>query len=415
MSSDISPAILPTWVSGKNESNEDVNLEVTWNTAPIVWSLQGSELNAIVQAQMPAIQEVYSELETGFLSQTLPVCGHWGPFHRPYGHWRALYRLQPELGCLAFKGTESYTQQLETHYQAMLERYAVLDFSIHRPGFSDRPLAAIHSVLDRFLYLESKFPGTVLMPEAVSEVQSSAAFQLAHYQRYGCLARAPVPLAVYRVSDDAVDRIVQAISSLVDETSRCLVRQMAVQGFAVLVYWYPNLPLRVGHLTLGAELSPDERLKQLSLTIPEGPTPNSPQLVVDSWLNLVVRMLALGYVPADPRSAIRGTCVDAQNLTLDGGIVDLDSMRAFDSFRNPSEIYNAIEMSLEMLHRSISLYLVGDRFLGGDCGPLRQEIVQRLRREESLPAALREYVDADSCYQRIALKQRADWRLAGNL
>jgi hypothetical protein len=391
-------------------------LEVTWNTAPIVWSLQQqSELSAIVTAEMPAVEEVLSELETGFLSQTLPVCGQWGPFYRPYGHWRALYRLQPELGCLAFKGTESYTQNLETHYRAMLDRYAVLDFSIHRPGFSDRPLAATHSVLDRFLYLEGKFPGTVLLSEAMSEVESSAAFQLAYYQRYGCLARAPVPLVIYRVSDEAVDRILQAVCSLVDKSSQTLVRRFATQGFAVLVYWYPHLPLRVGHLGLPGHLSPDERLQQLSRTIPEGATPASPQMVVENWVNLVARMLALGYVPADPRSAIRGTCVDAQNLTLDGGIVDLDSIRAFDSFRNPSEIYNAIEMSLEMLHRSISLYLVGDRFLGGDCGPLRQEIVQRLSQEEALLPALREYLDSDSCYQRILLKQRADWRLAGNL
>lgn len=391
-------------------------MEVTWNTAPIVWSLQQqSELNLAVQKQHPAIGELLSELDTGFVAQTLPVAGQWGPFHRPFGHWRALYRVQPGLGCLAFKGTESYGRDLEIQYRALLERYAVLDFSIRRPGFSDRPVAATHSVLDRFLYLESKFPGTVLLPEAMSEVKSSAAFQLAHYQRYGCLARTPLPLAVYRVSDDAVDRIVQAISGLVDESSGCLARQMAVQGFAVLVYWYPHLPLRVGHLGLGTELSPDERAQQLTLTIPEGADLSSPELVVDSWIGLVVRMLALGYVPADPRSAIRGTCVDAQNLTLDGGIVDLDSMRAVDSFRNPSEIYSAIEMSLELLHRSISLYLVGDRFLGGDYGPLRQEVVDRLRQESILPSALREYVAASSCYQRILLKQRADWRLAGNL
>jgi hypothetical protein len=91
-------------------------------------------------------------------------------------------------------------------------------------------------------------------------------------------------------------------------------------------------------------------------------------------------------------------------------------MRPLDSFRNQAEIHNAIEQSIEILQRSISLYLVGDRYQGGDCGPLRQEIVQRLRQEqEALPSALREYLKPEGCYQRILLKQRADWRLAGNL
>jgi hypothetical protein len=382
----------------------------------MVWTLQQqSELYPVVQAQMPAIGDLLSELETGFVAQTLPVAGHWGPFHRPFGHWRALYRLQPDLGCVAFKGTESYTRDLEVYYRSLLERYAVLDFSIHRPGFADRPSSATLSVLDRFLYVENKFPGTVLMSEAMSEVRISATFQLAHYQRYGCLASVPLPLAVFQVQEHTVERVVQSVCNLVDEHSRAPIEHLASHGFAVLVYWYPHLPLRVGHLGLPSHLSPDERLLQLSRAIPQGAQPVSPQLIVEKWLGLVVRQLALGFVPADPRGAIRGTCVDAQNLTLDGGMVDLDSLRPFDSFRNQAELHNAIEQSLETLQRSISLYLVGDRHLGGDCGPLREEIVQRLRQEEALPAALREYVDADSCYQRILLKQRADWRLAGNL
>jgi hypothetical protein len=392
-------------------------LEVTWVNPPVVWSLRDqSDLLAVVQARLPAIEEVLSELGTGFVAQTLPVAGHWGPFHRPFGHWRALYRVQPELCCLAFKGTESYTQELEVHYNALLDRYAVLDFSIHRPGLSERPTSATLSVLDRFLYVEGKFPGTVLMTEALSEARTSAAFQLAHYRRYGCLACVPLPLAVYQVQDEVVEQIVQAVCRVVDEHSRACVQRLASPGFAVLVYWFPHLPLRVAHVGLPADLSPDERLKQLSHGIPAGAALASPEMIVENWVNIVVRMLALGYVPADPRSAIRGSCVDAPNLTLDGGMVDLDSMRPLDSFRNQAEIHNAIEQSIEILQRSISLYLVGDRYQGGDCGPLRQEIVQRLRQEqEALPSALREYLKPEGCYQRILLKQRADWRLAGNL
>ena len=375
-------------------------MEASWVRAEIVWNLS-DHCPPLVQGwhqQYPGLADLPQELEAGFMAQALPVAGSWGIYHRPFGHWRALYRWEGQRGCLAFKGSEAYTRDLDVLYDALLDRYAVIHYSVSRPGVPEPTASTTVSVLDRFLFVESKFPGVVLLSEAMAEAERSASVQWAHLQRYGCLARVPLPLVVYRVDEQVAQRVVDCCCARVSRDQQGWVHNLAAQGMAILVYWYPELPLRVSHASQPA--------------LAQGIDPAS---VVAGWITLVARLMGLGYAPADPRSALRGSCVEAQNLTLDGGMVDLDSLRPLDSFRNSAEIFEALERSLELLSRSIAHYLSGDPRAGGDCGPLRQEIVQICRQQgQDLPPELQEYLQAEGTYQRMRLRLDSSARLAGN-
>jgi hypothetical protein len=188
-------------------------------------------------------------------------------------------------------------------------------------------------VLDRFLFLENKFPGAVRLREALDEAELSAQFQLAHLKSYGELARVPLPLAVHRLDNQLNQELASRVCRRLPE--RHHERVWALLPLGVLVYWYPTLPERASHVRV-----PFEALRQML----------DPEAVMRSWIQLAGRCLQLGWTPCDPRCALQGMCLEPQNLTLDGGMVDLDSLRRLDSFTDPAP---AIEYTLQVLARSL--------------------------------------------------------------
>lgn len=280
--------------------------------------------------------------------------GQWPPYHRPKGHWRCLYQWD-SWGCVAVKGGESHSP----HFDSMLEIMENQPMTL-RYGFDEQPQSARLSILERFLFVENKFPGAVRLQEALDEARVAADFQLAHWQRFGELARVPLPLVVHQLPSGLEQSLVDLICRRLPERHHGRVRALLPLG--VLVYWYPTLPERVSHLRFpqGTHWQNLSRLLE-------------PRQVVDSWIELFTRCLLLGWVPCDPRSSLQGMCLEAQNLTLDGGMVDLDSMRRLETFRDARP---AIERSFEVLAASIAHFLTG-KAASGLSGPLRQQVLSR--------------------------------------
>ena len=350
-----------------------VTVEVHWIQARRCWH-PPAELLAALESQVPPLKGVSEELEEGFLAQTHPLVGSWGPLSRPYGHWRAFYFCQSERGCLAYKGSEVYCPDLGDWWESMQQRYADLTFSIDRPGQRSPLRSATVSVAERFLFFESKFPGAVLLQEALSEASRAADFQRDCLSHSGQLARVPFPLAVYEVDPSRCRRVVEGLGAVLDHHPGAAdrLRLLAEPGLGMLVYWMPELPHRVAHLELSPELTPTQRMQHLAGF-------EDPAVVIARWTHLMAQFLRLERVPCDPREALRGTCLEPQNLTLDGGIVDLDSLRPFGSFRSPAELHLALERSFQILAGSVAQYLTGDPTLADDWGALRQEVLERCR------------------------------------
>jgi len=315
-----------------------------------VWELAGA-LTQKIPAGVPNLN-IYPVQE-----EVLP--GQWPPYHRPKGHWRCLYQWE-SWGCLAFKGGESHSP----HFDGMLDIMERNQMTF-RYGLDEQPQAVRLSVLERFLFVENKFPGALRLQEALDEAHLAADFQLAHLERYGELARVPLPLVVHQLPDSLGLELAEKLCRRLPERHHVRVHSLLPMG--VLVYWYPTLPERVSHLRL-----------------PEGPRMEllgqllEPRQVVEGWVELLVRSLLLGWVPCDPCSSLQGMCLEAQNLTLDGGMVDLDSLRRLESLPHPRP---AIERCFEILAASIALLLTG-KTGPGSVGPLRQHVLQLCRESD---------------------------------
>ena len=303
-----------------------------------VWELAGA-LSQKIPAEIPNLN-TYPVQE-----EVLP--GQWSPYHRPKGHWRCLYQWE-SWGCPAFKGGESHSP----HFDGMLDIMERNQMTF-RYGLDDQPQAVRLSVLERFLFVENKFPGALRLQEALDEAQLATEFQESHLERYGELARVPLPLVVHRLPDSLGLELAEKLCRRLP--SRHHSRVHALLPLGVLVYWYPTLPERVSHLR-------EQR-------------PADPRPAVEAWIELLTRSLLLGWVPCDPCSSLQGMCLEAQNLTLDGGMVDLDSLRRIESLPNPRP---AIERCFEILAASIALFLTGKAGPGA-VGPLRQHVLQLCR------------------------------------
>lgn len=258
--------------------------------------------------------------------------GEWPPYYRPRGHWRALYRWE-SWGCLAVKGGEAHSSSFESMLDIMQSQTMIFHY-----GFGEQPQSVEMPVLDRFLFLENKFPGVVTLREALDEAELASQFQAAHLKRYGELARVPLPLRVHRLDNQLNQELAERLCRRLPERHHARVRALLPLG--VLVYWYPTLPERVSHIRLPRQ----GRLQTLRQLL-------DPEATMNSWIQLVHRCLELGWMPCDPRSSLQGMCLEPQNLTLDGGMVDLDSLRPLRTF---SDVNKAYERTIQVLARSLS-------------------------------------------------------------
>ncbi|MBT9583412.1 hypothetical protein IV102_08680 [bacterium] len=381
-------------------------MEFPWFQGEPVWELARvqPQLHAAIRDQVPQLAGLLTDLSSHFPAQTQPVPGQWGAYQRPRSHWRAFYYSIGPHSVLAVKGSEAHSQDFSAMLDVMARQSASLSYSIARPGAPHRHSQAVMSVLERFLFIENKLPGVVTLGEALSQAQRSCQFQAAHLRQHGQLARVPLPLLVHRIHPGQTGQIVSQICSRVEADHHPRVQALATDGLGVLIYWYPALPLRVAHLEippLSAQVSLQQRLSALG----HGDLPG---LIVDRWTQLLARMLCLGYVPADPLSSLQGLCLEAHNLTLDGGMVDLDSLRPMASFPNQAHVQLALERSLEVLTQSLIQFLSGDpAHLTAASGAVREQVARLCReagdRGHLMPEPLARFLNAQSAFDSLVL------------
>ena len=316
-----------------------------------------------VQARLPGVADLTAEL-----CERVPVQVDWhfgddGPVSRPDRHVRAFYldlpKLSPDLpGSIAIKGSEVWADNFETLVERLRLTWSIFTWSLGGPERHILEDVCMMDQLERFPVAEGKPPNVHPLSDALEEAEVSSAYQIAHLERYGEFAHVPLPLMACKWPDELRDRVYEQLRPWLSRKTKQIVENQLQGGMGTFVYWYPTIPIRVMHLqipdasTAANGTSFSERVRQLEQAA-------NLQVAVDGWLRTATRMLALGWLPTDPASLGRGNCLMPQNLVLDGGIVDLDSLREIHTIQTPGELQFAIQKSCRVLAQAIAWFFVG--------------------------------------------------------
>ena len=328
-----------------------------------VWSVfkRVPELGEHIRKELGFLKQFDDQFETKFPYQKFWSFGDFKNFSRPDRHVRAFYlNLEHigEKGFLAIKGSEAICSNFETLITRLESMWSVLTWSIGGPERQICDDISLMDQLERFPVAEGKPPGVHPLPDALEEAKTSAEFQLEHLKAYGTLAKVPLPLTVVKWPDDVRDRVWGQLKNKLSKKAKQIVESELSTGIASYVYYYPTLPIRVMHLRIpDASSTPSgipfsRRLEMLS-------SHSDIRTTIEGWISVAASMISLGFVPIDPANIGRGNCLMPQNLVLDGGIVDLDSIRHVETFKNSASLEFALQKCTRVLSQAISWYLVG--------------------------------------------------------
>ncbi|MFC3909364.1 hypothetical protein ACFORL_09805 [Legionella dresdenensis] len=340
-------------------SNTD---NLTIHELPAYWSLKLNEPNLYkkIVKLLPSIN-VINNINPFPAQKNVRVTTESDTIVRPYRHFRSFYYPAQELnldykGYIALKGTEVFAENIDELLKKIKAVHSIYSWSTRKSGLglhnSDH---ALLPMADRYLFVENKIPLLYLLSEAVEEVNAAVNLQKAYLDSYQTLARIPIPLAIYKIPEESLKAADSIFKNFYDEKRYKLVKNFMDEGIAIQIYWYPNVPKRAAHIAFSTAASNagfQERIAYLSSIM-------DIEKCVENWILLFCRFLNLGFIPADPIHACKGYCIDPGNLVLDGGMVDMGSIRHIDSFHYSGEIQFALENSIKLLIESIMALLIG--------------------------------------------------------
>jgi len=343
-------------IFGKEGGLKAVSLKPSW-----ALQVNAKEIFEILLEADPAVGAVYDLLKTELPVQRRWAFGNYGPVVRPDRHVRAYYLDLSKLksvpggrGCVAIKGTEPASENFGSVVKRMSEMWNIFSWTA---GGAARPIVedlALMNQLERFPISEGKPPGVHPLWDADDEARCALELQTAYYRRFGRLARIPTPLLVYVWPTEIRELALDILRPMLSPRTALLVESLIRDGLGAYVYYYPACPMRAMHVRgdVGPNVSYDSRHATLR-------EQSDPDAAIRGWIRLTAEFLTLGWVPTDPAHFGRGNCLMAQNMVLDGGIVDVNSIRHFSTMRVPGELDFAVRQSVRELTQSICWYLVG--------------------------------------------------------
>jgi hypothetical protein len=190
-----------------------------------------------------------------------------------------------------------------------------------------------------FLISEEEVYLALTLPSAMRCAQKTSEF-LSSFSRYHRHSPSvPLPLLVLRIPERIAAKFLSQLEPYYSDrghlTGAERLRQAAQEGLAVYVYYYPSLPIRAAHVvgqfrgSFGIYSS--SKLREFSLDI---------EKLIQDWTQLFGEILLAGWLPAS-KFAI-GHCLQAQNLVIDGGFCDVDSVLPMKKIKNIEDFYSAL-------------------------------------------------------------------------
>ncbi len=318
--------------------------KVLWDVA-----IDAPDLLVALQHDLPNLQARLAELR-----QQLPCAHSINPFRRddlerPYRHLRAFYQSTGAgTAVLAHKGTEVFAHDRDQHLPVLAE------FRVDYPARGK----SLFSAAEHFALVEQKIPLAISAFEAVEDAKAACQLQQAHLQRFGQLACLPTPLLVIQWPAAVRDNHLKVLRTLLSERAMRITDIMTKEGLAAIIYHYPSLPLRVAHLPveLNKQGSGPWLHRLASLTAGYSLTPEQ---VVECWIDLVARMLALGFLPGRTEHIGIGHCLEMQNAVIDGGFVDLGSIVAMADVKSDSAFMEMLMATFADLAKTVRHFMLG--------------------------------------------------------
>jgi hypothetical protein len=205
------------------------------------------------------------------------------------------------------------------------------------------------SITEIFPLHEQKLPYAVHVPEALQEAVLTTRFLGEYLRAFDDWPPFPIHLAVYRLPDSHRQRYYQALRQFASPRSMQQCELLGQEGLAVYLYLFPSLPMRLAHCVPNTILTSGIVDAASRATVLEQRCGLDAQAALEKFLSFAGRMLALGFFPLSLASFGIGYCTSAQNVTVDGGMVDSDSLTPFSEIRSDWEFATVLLTSLSSL------------------------------------------------------------------
>jgi len=327
--------------------------------ADVVWDLaHDARDNAAILAQVNATEERRNML--ALLRGHVPVaktCKAFvaPPYCRPTIHRRTIYFQLEDGGVLGIKGTEPHAEDLSEE---------ILHLESLRASF-------FPSFLNELALGEHRVPMGLTLAEAMTEAETTLSFHRKYNEWFGRVARVPVHVLVYRWRPEIGARLLAALAPSLCAPALRSTRWLGEEGRGAVVYYYPSLPLRASRqardrVALLSQISDTTVRFSVGLHERAGVSfasrvdalseRTAPWSVVQSWIALLADILLMGYFPLDTYAM--GHCVQAQNLCIDGGLADTDSLRRMSEISD-QQFYEIFLQTIGELIKACTIYLTG--------------------------------------------------------
>ena len=267
----------------------------------------GADVTPALRAGVPALRDVRAVDEP--------------PYIRPPGHRRAFY-VRSAHGVIAIKGSEPFAANFTDILDDLRKGHVLVEVRLGSPAIDRTLTRAEMNGLDKLAVLEGKLPGCVTVREAIGEARAALAVQRAYIAKYGKPARMPLPIYVGKWPQDRVDMVREALRARMRDRALHIAEAALDEGIGVYAYHYPSVPIRLAHLSV-----PDARKgKHIAKRLEQIKPHIDPRAAVEGWFGLAAELLAIGFIAKDPASLVTGDCLQIQNVCLDGGFTDVESL-----------------------------------------------------------------------------------------
>lgn len=289
-------------------------------------------------ANVPQLSRILASLRRALPLVPHSGIGPIGRFYRLPNHYRSVSflvppegstELQPASGVIVFKGTEPLIADFSAYFDWMLNarfRNSGLPLGLHFP-------------------LEMKLPPAAMwIEECMAEQAVSSKLQQMFLNRYGRLARLPLPLFVFRMTPPQIARYQEVVCSKLSADANWKIKNKLSDGLGVEVYYYPELPVRVADLFVG----------NVREAFKDALAPEQVDITFGKWAKLLSEILCLGYMPYAPWHHGMGGCCDQGNACIDGGFNDLLTLVPFDAIPDDVLFRQSLVASTRMLADSMA-------------------------------------------------------------
>jgi hypothetical protein len=338
-------------------------MTIKYEQLETVWHINehASQLLSLVVNSDPAVRPLAESMQ-----QRCPVaetCRPFeeGAFHRMKGHARS-FATRTDHGVVVFKGTEPMSKD----YLEILEE-----------AEQTRSFAFLSKV-DWYVLIENEpFLGQALNL-ALNYAVISLEFTTKYYERFGKLPRIPFPISVHKLPQPVADEFGAKCAPYVSDRPQISARdrlgRLIQRGLGVFVYYYPGSPVRAAHARGMFPGSHEPGWFQSSQDVDF-------KTAIDGWLELTAEMLVLNYFPT--AHIHQGNCMQSQNLVVDGGMCDIDSLHPMSKAKTDREFLDALFYSLFQLTQSITSVLTDHAVHTPQLvwGMVWGELIERVRRK----------------------------------